>query len=103
MGLDEEETMTAADEDIARFTGVYFSKGALQFAQIFPTLCNAVYKDATNDQNTVNRLQLSIKQHTYLSLRTPGFASVHEPNPDAAFVSGAAKRNPGGLNTAETR
>ena len=93
-GLDEGETTTApAVEDVA---GAYFSKLALHFMQIL------LYKDATsNSQNTINRL--CRKQNTYISLRTPGFASVHEPDPDAAFVSGAAKANPVGLRTAEMR
>ena len=100
LSLDEGETMTApAVEDVPRPTGAYFTKCTLQFTQIlFSTLCSAVYKDATN---TISRSHLSIKQNTYSSLRTPGFASVHEPGPDAAFVSGNAKRNPIGLRAEE--
>ena len=100
LSSDEGETMTApAVEDVPRPTGAYFTKCTVQFTQIlFSTLCSAVYKDATN---TISRSYLSIKQNTYSSLRTPGFASVHEPGPDAAFVSGNAKRNPIGLRAEE--
>ena len=57
LGLDEGETMTApVVVDVARPTGAYFTKCALQFPQIlFSTLCSAVYKDATDNQNTINR------------------------------------------------
>ena len=96
-GLDEGETTTApAVEDVARPAAAYFSNFAVHFMQML------LYKDATsNSQNTINRL--CRKQNTYISLRTPGFASVHELDPDAAFVSGAAKANPVGLRTAGMR
>ena len=96
---DEGETTTGpVVADVARPpAGAYFSKCGLHFTQIL------LYKDATNSKNTVNRSHLSIKQNTYISLHTPGFASVHELNPDAAFVAGAAKRNLVGLCAAETR
>ena len=105
LSLDEGETVTARTvEDVARpITGAYFSKCVLQFTQIlFSILCIAVYNDATNNKNTINRSHYPLKQNTYLSLGTPGFASVHEPDPDAIFAPGAAKRNPVGLRT-ETR
>ena len=107
LGLDEGETMTVpAVEDIARPAEVaYFSRCALQFTQIlFSTLCSVVYKDATNNQNTINRSHYPFEnRNTYFGFRTPGFASVHDPDPDAAFAPGAAKRNPVGLRTAEMR
>ena len=64
LGLDEGETMTApVVEDLARPTGAYFSKCALHFTQIlFPMLCSAAYKDATNNQNTINRSQYPLKK-----------------------------------------
>ena len=48
-GGGEGETITAsAVEGVARPTGAYFFKCALQFTQmLFSTLCSAVYKDAT--------------------------------------------------------
>ena len=57
LGLDEGEMMTApAVEDVARPTGEYSTKCALQFTQILSsTLCSAVYKDATNNQNTLTQ------------------------------------------------
>jgi len=43
------------DAAVARHAGAYFSRCALQVTQIlFSMLCSAVYKDATNNQNTIN-------------------------------------------------
>jgi len=98
LDLGEQETMTApAVEVIARPAGACFSKCALHFIQIL------LYKDATNNQNTINRSHLSIQENTHISFPTPEFASVHEQDPDAAFVPGAAKGNPVGLRTAGMR
>ena len=56
LGMDEGEMVTApALEDVARPTGACFSKCALHFMQIL------LYKDATNNQNTMNRTHLSIE------------------------------------------
>ena len=62
LSLDEGETMTApAVEDVAR-PGSYVSKCVLQFTQtLFSMLCSEVYKDATNNQNTIKSVALSIK------------------------------------------
>jgi len=89
LGLGEQETMTAPAVEVV--AGTCFSKCALHFTQIL------LYKEATNNKNTINRSHLSIKENTHVSFRTPGFASVHEQDPDAAFVPGAAKGNPVGL------
>ena len=96
--MDEGETVPAV-EDVARPAEVaYFSRCALQFTQIFfSTLCSVIYKDATNNQNTINLWRYPFEnRNTYFGFRTPGFASVHDLDPDAAFVPGAAKRNPVG-------